>query len=209
MATEKSKTPSNVYQKIQKTRASLVKLNLKKTGKNDYSKYTYYELGDFLPALNTLMDEIGLMTRFVIWPAKGKQKERALLELINTDKPEEKVSFISETAEVNIGRKKDGSGGADPIQNLGGKITYMRRYMLMVAFEIVESDYVEDSKSKAPKSSDLELDNVSIKKVAGAKTLDELAQVCKDIKQKKGTKYQKSLVWHYTKRKGELENENS
>ena len=208
MATKTQTKILNVYQKIQKTRAALVRLNLKKTGKNDYSKYTYYELGDFLPALNTLMDDIGLMTRFVIWPAKDKQEERALLELINTDTPEEKVSFISATAEVNIGQKKDGTGGTDPIQNLGGKITYMRRYMLMVAFEIVESDYVESNKNKDPEASNLKLDNTNIKKIANTKNLDELAQVCKDIKEKKGPKYQKLLMGYYTKRKGEIENEN-
>lgn len=208
MATE-TKNKLNIYQKIQKTRADLVKLNLKKTGKNDYSKYTYYELGDFLPALNGLMDEIGLMTRFVIWPAKNKQKERALLEVINTENPEEKVSFVSETAEVKIGQKKDGTGGAEPIQNLGGKITYMRRYMLMVAFEIIESDYVESQSGKTSKTKKITIDDASIKKIAGAKNLDELTLICKGIKEKKGSKYTKSLLEHYTKKKSELENENT
>src|SRR3972149_9623008 len=128
MTNEKNKeiVVKNVYQKIQKVRRQLVELNLKKSGKNEYSRFTYYELGDFLPSLNKLMDENGLTTRFII-----PHKDKAILEVINSDKPEEKIVFMSPTAEVEIGKKKDGTGGADPIQNLGGKITYMRRYLLM------------------------------------------------------------------------------
>lgn len=204
-----TKQKLNVYQKIQRVRAELVKMNLRKTGKNTYSNFTYYELGDFLPPLNKLMDEYGLMTRFTIDSKKGEQPEKAILQVFNSENPEEVVVFRSETAEVEIGKKKDGSGGADPIQNLGGKITYMRRYMMMVAFEIVESDYVDRrDQATTKKSSDLELDEESIKKISDSKDLDELAQVCKDIKAKKGAKYEKALVRHYTKKKGEIENAN-
>lgn len=204
----KTKTPElNVYQKIQRVRAELVKLNLKKTGKNTYSNFTYYELGDFLPTLNKLMDEYGLFTRFVIQSKNGNNPEKAILEVFNSAKPEEKVSFYSETAEVEIGKKKDGTGGADRIQNLGGKITYMRRYLLMNAFEIVESDFVD--KKDQGKNNNLEIDDAEVKKIAEAKDLETLANVCRDIKAKKGPNYQKSLMEHYTKRKGELENENN
>lgn len=200
---EETKKQTNVYQKIQKVRADLVKLNLKKTGKNTYSNFTYYELGDFLPTLNKLMDETGLMTRFVIQPKSGNNPEKAILEVFNSEKPEEKVVFYSETAEVEIGKKKDGTGGADRIQNLGGKITYMRRYLLMNAFEIVESDMV-DSKNQT-KTEELELSEPEIKSIREAKDLEALANVCRDIKAKRGPKYQKSLMAHYTARKGELE----
>lgn len=202
MATEQK--AKNIYQKIQHVRAELVKLNLKKTGRNTYSNFTYYELGDFLPTLNRLMDENGLMTRFVIQPKNNNTPEKAVLEIFNTDNPEERVTFYSETAEVEIGKKKDGTGGADAIQNLGGKITYMRRYLLMSAFEIVESDRVDQK----PPSKGEDLDDESVKKISDAKTLDELAQVCRAIKEKKGPKYQKALMEVYTKRKGEIENEN-
>lgn len=205
-------TTKNVYQKIQTVRAELVKLNLKKTGKNDYSRFTYYELGDFLPSLNKLMDQHGLMTRFVIYPPKKDQMiERALLQVFNSENPKEVVDFVSQTAVVAIGVKKgDPTTGASAIQNLGGKITYMRRYMMMVAFEIVESDYVDQGtpETKVDKNS-LKLDVVYLNKIKAAKDLDELAQVCNDIKKLKGPKYHKLLMEYYTKKKGELQNENS
>lgn len=204
MSTNKNLKSQNVYQKIQKVRAELVKLNLKMTGLNKYSNFKYYELGDFLPQLNKLMDENGLMTRFVIHPPKKDQEEKALLQVFNSSDPKEVVNFFSETAEVKIGAKADGSGGAEPIQNLGGKITYMRRYMLIVAFEIVESDYVDQGKKAKVNKNNLELNQVCINKINKCKNLDELAKVCKDIKKLKGPKYQVSLVNYYTKKKGEL-----
>lgn len=193
----------NVYEKVQQVRAKLVALGLKKTGKNTYSNFTYYELGDFLPSLNKLMDEVGLCTRFVIQTKKADTPEKAVLEVFNSRKPEEKIVFYSDTAEVEIGKKKDGSGGADRIQNLGGKITYMRRYLLMIAFEIVESDIVDQKDQN--KNTDLELDPDEITKIKEAKDLESLAAICRDIKAKKGPRYQKSLMSYYTARKGELE----
>lgn len=195
-----SKKPMNVYKKIQKVRAELVSLNLKKTGKNNYSNFTYYELGDFLPSLNKLMNDEGLMTRFVI-----TEKEMAVLEVFNSDNPEERVVFRSRTAKVEIGKKRDGTGGAEPIQNLGGKITYMRRYLLMIAFEISDNDMVDRAKNAT--QTPTELDAKSLKKINKAKNLKELNAVSREIKETKGSKYEKSLINNYTRRKGELENE--
>ena len=197
----------NVYEKIQHVRAELVGLNLKKTGKNTYSNFTYYELGDFLPTLNKLMDQVGLCTRFVIQSKKNDEAEKAVLEVFNSRKPEDKVVFYSNTAEVKIGQKANGTGGADDIQNLGGKITYMRRYLLMIAFEIVESDQVDaKDQSKNPNAPEnLELNAEEIKTIKEAKDLESLANICRDMKAKKGPKYQKSLMTYYTARKGELE----
>jgi hypothetical protein len=200
--------PKNIYQKIQRVRSELVSLNLKKSGKNTYSNFTYYELGDFLPALNQLMDVYGLATRFVIHPENDGQKERAVLEVFNSERPEDKIVYFSETASVEIGKKRDGTGGADPIQNLGGKITYMRRYLLMMAFEIVESDSVENQ-DKVKEKTQVDLDEESKKKILAATDLQELADVCKAIKEEKGPKYIREILNLYNARKEAIENDNS
>lgn len=180
--------------KIQSVRNSLVTLNLKKSGRNDYSKFNYYEMGDFLPSLNKLMDEAGLMTRFVL------NTDKAVLEVFNSEKPEEKVVFYSPVAEVEIGKSASG-GGAQPIQNLGGKITYMRRYLLMIAFEISETEAVDD---KAQDFKNKELDEENVLKLKSATSLQELNAIANKIKNSVGAEYQKSLVAHYTTKKEEL-----
>jgi hypothetical protein len=204
--TEEKKAPVNVYQKIQRVRVELVNLNLKQTGKNDYSKFTYFELGDFLPHLNKLMDEYGLMTRFVIQSKKGDNPEKAILEVFNSENPEEKVVFYSETAEVQIGKTKDGSGGATSIQNLGGKITYMRRYLLMSAFEIIESDIVDkqDQKEKA-KPQIKPVPPIQVNKINKAATAEELLAVCKAIQKEIGADFAPALRIEYARRKKEID----
>jgi hypothetical protein len=182
-----------LYQKIQDARVELQTLNLKKSGRNSYSNFTYYELGDFLPALNTLMAKKGIMTVFSI--VTTKRGEKAVLDIIDTAIPSEKVTFTMPTAEVEIGRKKDGTGGAEPIQNLGGKSTYMRRYMLMIAFEIVESDYVDRNPVL------LEVPESDIQRIQATKTLEELQEVYQELNVALGKSYTRSLVKHCSDRK--------
>lgn len=202
MTTTKQTSQKNVYQKIQQVRVELQRMKLKKTGVNTFSKFNYYELSDFLPQLNVLLNDHGLTTQFSILPKTETESEHAFLLVRDSSNPEDTIAFKSPTAEVQIGKTKDGTGGAMAIQNLGGKITYMRRYMLMMAFEIVESDYVDpEEQNNIP-----ELDDESISKINEAKTLEELALVCKMIKKDK-PELRKSLVKHYTKRKEEIENE--
>ena len=172
---------NNLYQKLANARVDLQEMKLKKSGKNDYSNYSYYELGDFLPAINALCKKYGLFTKFNVISDKGTEK--AVLTVLNGEKPEEKTDFVSPTAEVRIGAKwEDGkqTGGADPIQNLGGKITYMRRYMLINAFEIVESDSVDAINKEIAG----ELPEEEIAKIESAKDFKELAKICGGLKKK-------------------------
>lgn len=186
-------TDKNIYQKIQEVRVQLQNMNLKKTGKNTYSSFSYYELRDFLPQLNNLMLSNDIMTAFSI--VKTSEVEEAVLEVFNSSKPEEKVDFRLPTAEVEIGKKKDGTGGAEPIQNLGGKATYMRRYMMMIAFEIIESDYVD----KNPITE--EISDKDIEKIEAVKSLDELKVVYEDLNARLGKNFYKSIVSHCQSKK--------
>lgn len=187
---------TNVYQKLQQARVQLQDMNLKKTGKNKYSNFEYYELSDLLPAINAICNKIGILTRFSI-VGRG-DNETAVLVVFNTDKIDESITFTLPTAEVEIGKKKDGTGGAEPIQNLGGKTTYMRRYMNMIAFEVVESEMVD----LVNRSLTEEMEQKDVVKVESAKTEQELLKVCSSLK----TKYKSELIKpHFDKRKEELQ----
>ena len=191
----------NIHQKLQQARVDLQDMKLKKTGENKYSNYTYYELSDFLPAINAICNKLKLFTKFNIFVDKGK--EIAVLKIRDIDKPEETISFTSETKDVEIGKKKDGSGGAEPIQNLGGKTTYMRRYLYMIAFEIAESDLVEKINKELE---DQELDAEDKAKIANAPTPEKLIKICSALKKK----YKISLITPlYDEQKIKLEQEES
>lgn len=120
----------NIYSKLQKMRVELQGMQLKKSGKNTFAGYSYYELGDFLPAINKLMDDNAVCSVITY------SDDYAMLELVNTEKPDEKVTFTSPMREATL-------KGAHPIQNLGAMETYSRRYLYMTAFEIVEADALD------------------------------------------------------------------
>lgn len=120
----------NIYEKLQSARVELQKRALKKSGYNGFSKFEYFQLQDFLPAINEIFNELKLCSVFTIDGAF------ATLTVINSEKTDEQQQFISPVAESGI-------KGATPIQNLGGVHTYMRRYMWLMAMEIVEHDAID------------------------------------------------------------------
>lgn len=132
----------NVYQRLQLCRTELQKKNLKKSGNNKFAGFNYFELSDFLPAINDLFKEHGLSSLFNIY----EDKNIATLTIINTDNVEDKIEFQTPLAEANI-------KGCAPIQSLGGVHTYLRRYLYMNALEIVESDMFDS------KTGDMEIDD--------------------------------------------------
>lgn len=125
----------NLYEKLQQMRVDLQQKNIKKSGRNTYSGYDYYELADILPPINELQNQYKTCSciRF--------NKEEAVLTIINSEKMDEKVEFTSPMAELSL-------RAANPIQNLGGVETYQRRYLYMTAFEIVENDYFDSTQGK-------------------------------------------------------------
>lgn len=121
----------NIYEKMQKAKVELQKKDLKKTGENKFSNYKYYELGDFMPAINEICLELKLFTQV------NFNKENAVLTIINSEKIDEKLEYFSEMVKTTL-------KGCNEIQALGGVQTYQRRYLYMNAFEISENDYYID-----------------------------------------------------------------
>lgn len=117
----------NIYEKIQAVKVGILQANLKKTGKNAYANFDYYELADILPTIIQLCDKHKIFTKITF------NEEVAILQIINTEKPEETVVYDSPMRSLEL-------KGCNAIQNLGGIETYQRRYLYMAAFDIVEND---------------------------------------------------------------------
>ena len=54
----------NIYEKLQRARVLLQKKNLKKSGENKFAKFKYYELSDFIPAVNEIFAELRICSHF-------------------------------------------------------------------------------------------------------------------------------------------------
>jgi hypothetical protein len=116
-----------VFKSLQEVRVQLQKMNLKKSGENKYAGFFYYELADFVPAINELCLKAGLLTKFNL------ENGTAKLTIYSID---DASSFVEFTAPFVVPTLK----GGNEVQNLGAGITYLRRYLFLIAFEIVESD---------------------------------------------------------------------
>ena len=174
----------SVTKKLMEARIELQKRNLKKSGRNDYSKYNYFELEDFLPTVQEIFHKVGLCGII------SYSSDKAVLTIIDTDPDGGCLEVTSPMADAQL-------KGATPIQSLGAVHTYLRRYLWVTAMEIVEHDAID-----ANSIQDIE---VSIDLIKNAATLDELTAIytnrVKGIKNKDVIQQLKQAA---TIRKGEL-----
>ena len=120
---------TKVYEKLQEARIKLQSMNLKKSGFNSYANFKYFELGDFLPSVNTIFSELKLCSLFNI------HADHASLTIFDIETGCQ-IVFTSPVADAS-------SGKAPPIQALGSQHTYLRRYLFLNALEITEHDAVD------------------------------------------------------------------
>jgi len=120
-----------VHKKLMEARIALQAAPLKKSGHNKFAGYSYFELGDFLPTINSIFYKTGLCG------VVSFGKELASLTITDTEDGSE-IVLTSPMAEANL-------KGCHPIQNLGAVETYTRRYLWVSAMEIVEHDALDSS----------------------------------------------------------------
>lgn len=127
----------SVYKKLQEARVKLQSINLKKSGKNKFAGYEYFELGDFLPAIQKICNEIGLCG------VVSFNKEEATLSIYDVDGGGP-IVFSSPMSSAQL-------KGCHDVQNLGAVQTYLRRYLWTNAFEIIEHDALDAITGKKDK----------------------------------------------------------
>ena len=120
-----------VHKKLMAARIMLQNAPLKKSGHNKFAGYSYFELGDFIPTINQIFNEVGLCG------VVSYDTEIASLTITDTDDGTN-IIITSPMADANL-------KGCHPIQNLGAVETYTRRYLWVTAMEIVEHDALDSS----------------------------------------------------------------
>lgn len=125
----------NIYQKLQKCRVELQAKGIKKTNYNEYGKYNYYDLGDFLPYINELCEKHQL-SNIVIYGA-----EQAVLTIRNMENAEEKLDFPITMVITPL-------KGCSEMQSIGAAQTYAKKYLYFNAFEIAETDALDNGDAK-------------------------------------------------------------
>ena len=136
MATTTTKT-ANVYQKLLKARTMFLASNTQKSGKNMQLAFKYFELDDIVPVATKIFEEVGLISLVSF------EGDKAVMKILNTDAPEETASFIAPFATLEPIVSNTGKKATNEMQALGSSITYMRRYLYMIALDICEPDEID------------------------------------------------------------------
>lgn len=149
--------PKTLNEKLETIKLGLRKVINTKSGYNTHSKFKYYQLEDFLPQVLELFaryhiyneyfidTELEVMEETIEYDEENNKEykkvvkrpvEYAYLYLQDLDNTDDEMVYKLKTAEASV-------YGASAIQNLGAKITYMKRYIYMSLLDIVEPDAVD------------------------------------------------------------------
>lgn len=121
----------SVYKKLQQARSKLHQTKLTKSGKNAFAKFNYFELSDFMPAVTEIFNDIGLcgIVSFT--------NDTAYLTIYDVAGDERGfITFTSPLVLANMDR-------IQAIQSMGASHTYYRRYLYLMALDLVENDLID------------------------------------------------------------------
>jgi hypothetical protein len=131
----------SVYKKLNAAREEFHAAQIKKSGRNTFAGYDYFELGDFIVPALSIFNKHGLAG------VVSFGTEIATLAIVDVENPQDRIEITSPMSEASL-------KGCHAVQNLGAVETYIRRYLWVAALEIVEHDAVDSGpgveKEKGP-----------------------------------------------------------
>lgn len=125
-----------VHRKLSAARRQFHTLKLKKSGKNTFAGYEYFELGDFLVPALQVFDDVGLGATVSF------TSDVASMTITDLDNQEDNIVLTSPMGSAAL-------KGCHEVQNIGAVETYQRRYLWVAALEIVEHDALDATQGKA------------------------------------------------------------
>ena len=120
-----------IYEKLLNARQEIMKKDIK--ADTPAFNFKYIDMPQVMTVVNTACANAKIIHTTTF------ENGFATLTVTNVEKPEEKIAFTV-PASVDMVHIND----KQPIQNLGGLVTYTTRYLLMLAFGISEHDEVEE-----------------------------------------------------------------
>ena len=152
----------NIYEKINAVRMALLKRDIGKDKKA--FNYSYIDLPQIENAIIEECDKVKLLT-IVTFPVndKGSFAEMTAYDMDSDMSGIDTRTHYAPPSSVTISVPCDYSlveiKGSQPIQKVGGMMTYMRRYLYMTLFAISEHDSVEGI-GKLSQETANDLDNI-------------------------------------------------
>ena len=185
----------NVLIKLKKAREIIKLSDLKKDGRNDYSKFDYYTPEQ----VEKLVDKACKETNTIV-VCNFKADEFGLfqtLDFIDLDS-DEKLSFEMRTKHGSI-------SATNETQQMGGTDTYSERYIKMKVFQIKDNNLDIDSQDnrakKEPTKKQLSISEIInfIRKAKGANVIEE---IIKKVEKMNLTDPQRKIINNVLKEEG-------
>tara|TARA_R110002020_G_scaffold62613_1_gene167322 strand:- start:2277 stop:2882 length:606 start_codon:yes stop_codon:yes gene_type:complete len=134
----------STLKKLQTARVMLKARKPKKSGRNKFSGYDYYELDDFLPQTLSIFEELGL-SYLETYPDK-----KGLIYVVDTgDKDAEAVVVEMPFSHANL-------RGCHEVQNVGAVMSYTQRYLWKSIMGLTDGDEVDESKGDPERPPELQ-----------------------------------------------------
>jgi hypothetical protein len=143
----------NFLSRINSVKIALIDAKLKKSGKNNFSGFEYYELSDISPTLERLCQDNKIFLHFSFTESEG------ILTIFDCES-EKSLSYKSPSKSLTL-------KGCNEIQALGGVQTYLRRYLIFMAFNITEPDLFDKNVGNKDFN-----ERKEVKKVGGTQAID-------------------------------------
>lgn len=174
----------NIYEKLLEARVRFHQAEIKKSGWNDYGKYAYFELADFIVPLLAIFNDLRMI------PVVSFTKEVATLTIIDLDKLEDRIEFTSPMGGAALKATHE-------IQQIGAVETYQRRYLYIMSLDIVEHDAIDSSKPIAVEDTDGDSDVV----LKSKDSINKVAELAKHIESQfaKGNEWGAFDAWQARK----------
>ena len=135
---ELSKEQAKLLGTVHKCKIELKKQPLKKSGYNSHGKYHYFELADFLPCLEVVLDNHGLGSFFYCNDGTA---------YLNVFEVESGVSYTWDTKLKQTKVRENGFDIGVYMKAEQAVQTYARRTLYLQAFDIVEPNDIEADKT--------------------------------------------------------------
>ena len=125
----------SIYQKLANIQCALLKKDIPKSGYNKHKGFKYHELEDLIPPIfeECMKEELTLVFTFV---------ENAAILKIRDWNGKDEISVRVTMPELVIPDKNPNN---QLIQAVGANVTYMKRYLLVNTFLIIEKEVIDAS----------------------------------------------------------------
>lgn len=162
----------NIYEKLTNIQNDLLETTITKSGKNPFGGFNYYELDDILPPIIKLCKEYGCTLFFNFPTDMNGNCKGGVLNLVNWEDREDRINVEVPFATLEKLPKMNYA------QSSGTYQTYMKRYLVLHTFNIVETDVIDALEPKKTKKTTKKSGKTTPKKVEKPVSLEKVIQKC-------------------------------